>query len=753
MVQRLAPIGAVAEGLSAESGPAERPRAALEEALRTTAKAGLVLGYLITFASVVANDARPNWGLYLSPLVLVAGAGAALGLRAPYRTRAVTLTAAVFGSCLLANLTVGASPAQFLYPCACVLAAVLLGPWEALLGAVLATVALLAAGPLAPRWGTLPWELAPVWLSLAVMWVSVGSIYRTAERAAAGETRAWQHVHEARTRRGDLARTQKALNDMYNLLQRTNYELAVARREAEEAQHLKAQFAANISHELRTPLNLILGFSEMIYHSPQVYGNVRWTPALSADVREIYQATRHLLGMIDDILDLSRVEAQRLPLKLEPTDLRELIRDVTATAGALLREKPVILELKLQPLPEVPVDRVRIRQVLLNLLNNAVRFTDSGRITVTAEERDGEVFVAVTDTGTGIAAEEVATVFEEFGQTKSSAAEGRGGAGLGLAICRQFVRLHGGQIGVESRVGRGSTFHFSIPLPESGRVRSRLSYYAPEGWSPPTPANPLGKTAIVVGPDQEAIRSLSRAIEGYRTIPVAGVEGLAERVEREHPSGVVLVCDSLSRDFVEPADIWDAVGRTDLPVIRCEVSGAVAACQELGVAGYLVKPIQRQQLLDALGRACPSPVKIMVVDDDPGFVAFVTRVLEADLQGIQIYGAYSGEEALGALAGETFDAIILDLAMPGIDGFRLIEAVHRSACPASTAILVCTGSSYEEEVSKSRLGRVEVCRCGRYGNSEIGRYISAVLDVAPPDYSAPAPPAGRPESAAGTRAS
>ena len=197
-----------------------------------------------------------------------------------------------------------------------------------------------------------------------------------------------------------------------------------------------------------------MGFSEMMYRRPETYGDVRWTPPLRGDVREIYTSARHLMSMIDDILDLSRVEAQRMPLRLEPTDLSPLIRELAETGSALLRDRPVTLTVDLSPnLSPLIVDRTRIRQVILNLVNNAARFTDEGTITIRAEQHAQDVTVTVSDTGVGIEPSQLGVIFEEFGQSGQDSAWGRGGAGLGLAICKQFVRLHGGDISVTSKLG------------------------------------------------------------------------------------------------------------------------------------------------------------------------------------------------------------------------------------------------------------------------------------------------------------
>ncbi|MHB0875412.1 MAG: ATP-binding response regulator [Anaerolineae bacterium] len=720
---------------------AEAPWEVLEGTLRMVAGVTLALGYGLLVTLIVVHHNDPQWALYAPPCILVLVAPLTRALPANYRLRAGFLVSMVFLACFITGIVSAWPYASVLYIVPCLLAGVLLSPVEATVAAIAGTTAMIV-GPAALPWGEpLLTGLSLLWLSALLVWAAMGGIFFTVRRAESSEARAWHFARESNERRGELARAKKALSDMYGLLERTNYELVVARQEAEEARHIKAQFAANISHELRTPLNLIVGFSEMMYRSPEVYGNVRWTPALSADIREIHRSSRHLLGMIDDILDLSRIEAQRLPLRLESTDVGTLVHEATDTASGLLRGKSVSLEVEAPDnLPVLLVDRTRIRQVLLNLINNAIRFTDEGSILVRAYQANGEVAISVADTGVGIPPEEMACIFEEFGQAKGTIVSGRGGAGLGLAICRQFVRLHGGQIEAESVVGKGSTFRFRLPLPESGRARSRLSYYAPEGWSPPVPENPMGKTAIVIGPDADAVAALARAIPGFRTFPVDSLQAMAGKVDEEHPRGIVLMCDPLVPDTITASDIWEAAGRSDLPVIRCESPMEGLVERALGVAGYLVKPVERARLTEAIRRACPEPRSILVVDDDPGFVSLVGRIVGADLEGTRLRRAYSGQEALAVLAEERPDLVLLDLVMAEANGLAVIEAMRRDPRLASLPVIVTTGSSYGEEVARLRPGKVELLRCGEAGRAEMGSYVGALLDAASPDYSLPAPP-------------
>jgi signal transduction histidine kinase len=235
--------------------------------------------------------------------------------------------------------------------------------------------------------------------------------------------------------------------------------------EMREADRLKTQFLANMSHELRTPLNSIIGFSRVILKG--IDGPI--SDLQEQDLRAIYNAGLHLLGLINDILDLSKIEARKMELALADLDLAEMIRGVMATAVGLVHDKPVELGVDVpQDLPRLQADPMRVRQILLNLVSNAAKFTERGRIDVAARltERQGipEVEVAVSDTGPGIDAQAQAKLFEPFTQVDASSTRKTGGTGLGLSICRHLVELHGGRIWVESVAGQGSTFTFALPL-------------------------------------------------------------------------------------------------------------------------------------------------------------------------------------------------------------------------------------------------------------------------------------------------
>ena len=256
---------------------------------------------------------------------------------------------------------------------------------------------------------------------------------------------------------------QKALADQ---LQTTNNELEAARIAAIEAKNFRGQFLANMSHELRTPLNAIIGFSETMLNFPMMYDNQSLPSIYRNDLNQIYTSGKHLLQLINDILDLSKVDAGKLDLEVERVELEPIFQGAMATGEGLIGEKSIKLSLDVpEKLPYVKGDSLRIRQVLLNLLSNAAKFTDEGAINVGAScNNNGEVVIWIKDSGIGIPPQDMDNIFEEFRQGSSGRRKGRAGSGLGLAISRQLLNLMGGRIWAESVPGQGSTFYFTLPV-------------------------------------------------------------------------------------------------------------------------------------------------------------------------------------------------------------------------------------------------------------------------------------------------
>jgi signal transduction histidine kinase len=291
-------------------------------------------------------------------------------------------------------------------------------------------------------------------LSLLLAAQVTGELYRVTEWAL-------HHYQRERTTTQELFESQELLERTLRRSQSLSERVQEANHQLEEAKHFRGQFLANMSHELRTPLNAILGFSETMLKFPMMYDDIELPVGYYDDLAQIYQSGQQLLVVINDILDLSKVDAGKLDIAMDAVALYPMIERVLATTSGLIGNRPIVLETDLpDPLPQVQADESRLQQVLLNLCSNAAKYTEKGTVKLSVLTVDESVRISVTDTGSGVAPEYLESIFEEFKQAGSdNKRDPRSGAGLGLAISRQLVTLMNGQIWAESEVGQGSTFH------------------------------------------------------------------------------------------------------------------------------------------------------------------------------------------------------------------------------------------------------------------------------------------------------
>lgn len=310
------------------------------------------------------------------------------------------------------------------------------------------------------------YQLFPIALTF-ISWVLAaqvtGELYQITQWALSNYDRERKTTSDLYENRLELEKSFRRSQALSEELQGTNQQLDHAKKAAEEATHFRGQFLANMSHELRTPLNAIIGFSETMLKFPAMYDDVELPQTYQNDLNQIYNSGRQLLSLINDILDLSKVDAGKMELFMQKVDLEELIQSVSSTADGLIGSKPIQLQQNLpNPVPYVWADESRIRQVLLNLYSNAIKFTDSGSISLSVDEGPEGVRISLRDTGKGIDPRFHEAIFEEFKQAENIGRDPRSGAGLGLAICRHLLGLMGGRIWVESEVGKGSTFHVLV---------------------------------------------------------------------------------------------------------------------------------------------------------------------------------------------------------------------------------------------------------------------------------------------------
>ena len=582
----------------------------------------------------------------------------------------------------------------------------------------------------------LPMLLGALALTLGCTVIAVRALRNTLIAAWEMEQRTDALLIEARERQGAQASTLKSLELATYLLEQANHRSFIAERQAEEAQRMKEQFAANISHELRTPLNLILGFSQMMYLSPQVYGSMQWPTTLRRDIYQVYHSSRHLLEMIDDILDLSRFELVGFTLNKEPTDLKALLESAAAIATGLFRDRPVRLETAVAPdLPALEIDRTRVRQVILNLLTNARNATEAGFVRISAQRAGGEVVVSVSDTGPGIAADKLSRIFESFYQIDSSIRRDNHGTGLGLAISKHFVEAHGGRIWVESQKGTGSTFYFSLPIPGIGMPTSY-----PKGTQSLDPAWRDNRPRIVViDPEPSVATMVQRHIEGFEVVHVENRSRLADSLALHQPLAIV--------QNVAPAEADEACAHLPdefgaLPVIRCSLPSKAWLADDLMVTASLIKPVTSEQLFHEIRRV--GQVRdVLVVDDDRGFGQLMERMLsvyraedanEAE-EIIQVRHAYDGEQGLRAMRERRPDLLLLDLVMPNVDGFQLLAQKRSDPVLAGVPVILLTVTNAAEDALLRKGSRLAVDRPGGLRLAEVLRCLSAVVHALEPHAS------------------
>ena len=532
-------------------------------------------------------------------------------------------------------------------------------------------------------------------------WLSSRNLHTALQWAWHSYARARSEADRAAERQGQLNQALKSMDEASYRLQRMNYQLARARDEAEELRRLKQQFVSNVSHELRTPLALIAGFSEMMYLAPKSYG-VPLPLEYQGDLREIYRSSRHLLTLVDDVLDLSLFNAGKMLLDKQEVEPEGVIQEAVDAMRPLIEGKGLALRLEIPwPLPRVPLDAGRVRQVLLNLLNNARRFTQEGEIVVRAHAQGQNLSLAVSDSGIGISAEGQARLFQEFHQLDTSLSREFAGTGLGLAISKRFVEMHGGRIWVESEglPGKGSTFHVTLP------IRGDDGQEAPGTVRTPNrpPVAPVQRL-LVVGRHPRMFHFLRRHLEGYELVQVEQMEEIPEMVERLAPQAILLSPDPFE-EAVQFRQIGEAMGSQQLPVILCPFGDEELLARSLGVQAYLVKPIQRGAFLQALEALGQQVQRVLIVDDDPRIVRMLTRIINSAERPYTVIRAYGGRDGLERLRSQKVDALVLDLLMPEIDGYSLLQRAREEQLLTDVPVIILTSKGYDLEDSRALAGQ------------------------------------------------
>ena len=472
-------------------------------------------------------------------------------------------------------------------------------------------------------------------------------------------------------------------------------ELVNARRGAEEANRAKSEFLANMSHELRTPLNSIIGFAEVLRDG--ICGELNEEQAEC--VIDIHGSGKHLLQMINDILDLSKVEAGKMELQSEEFSVGGAIDDVQSIIRDMAHKKRLNLQIVVEEeLPDIYADLVKFKQIMYNLLSNALKFTpEGGSITIDVNFNGDEFLVSVTDTGIGIEPKEQEAIFDEFKQLDSSRARQYEGTGLGLALTKRLVELHGGRIWVESEgPGLGSKFSFTLPARKPD-VEARQEVLAKMPSTVQESDYSMGKTILVVEDNVQAAQLLCIYLTeaGYNTVVATDGEKAVNMARELKPFAITL-------DIMLPKkDGWQVMQELksfqdtrDIPVIIISVIDNQSFGCSMGAVGYLVKPIDKSQLtctlnkLEFAEKAENATPRILIIDDNLDDLKLMETMLHGE--GFDVLLASDGVEGVAKAIEEHPDLIVLDLLMPRINGFDVIKSLHERPETRNIPIIICT---------------------------------------------------------------
>ncbi len=474
----------------------------------------------------------------------------------------------------------------------------------------------------------------------------------------------------------------------------------------DKANTYKSIFLANMSHELRTPLNAIIGFSELLIDSAdKQYDHATRIRFLN----QIHAGGKHLLGLINDILDLSKIEAGQMELRLEMAPIPDVLDEAMRTLEPLAAQKHIHIDWQQGPRRRALVDPGKLKQMILNLVSNAIKFTpDGGEISVVAKWEDSSFEIAVTDSGIGIAPIDQSRIFEEFQQVDSGAGRAQQGTGLGLTLTRRFAHLHGGDVTVHSEMGRGSTFTLALPLrgadskPALAAVRSD-----------PAMQRPAGPLVLVVEDNLSAAELVAHNLArgGFQTtIATTGRDALAKAKELR-PLAITL-------DVMLPElDGWEVLARlkkdpatAEIPVVIVSVVDNPELGIALGALDYFVKPVEATALVRSLSRYNfrrrhgHDDCEVLVVDDELANRDLLREILEPI--GFNVTLAGGGEEALQLAAKSPFDLVLLDLMMPGVSGFEVVEGLRGGASTSTIPIIVLTAKDLTDADKEQLNGRV-----------------------------------------------
>ncbi len=702
-----------------------------DESLRVMALFFGLIGYIwiamLVYPKSPLPDSIADW---VGSLVLFASSVVSYFLRIRHPDPATTLflvgiLAAITSACLGLGLPVLA----IFYVLPVTLASLLRGPHYTLVTGTTVLLFLSLGSTLYPNLAFFSGPLFLPGLVVAVVtatsWLSARNLYTALDWVWNGWERARRNEQVAVERGAELRRTLKALDESTSRLERSNYMLTLARDQAEEARRLKQQFAQTISHELRTPLNLIVGFTELMVESPEYYGG-GLPPTYLRDLNIVYRNARHVQTLINDVLDLALIDAAQMSTVPEQADPAALVQTAVNTVRSLVEARGLTLETEVaQDLPTIWVDPTRIRQVLINLLSNAARFTERGSITAAVRRQDEEVIFSVTDTGMGIAPQDIPRIFQEFYQLDGTIRRRHNGVGLGLAISQRFVKLHGGRIWVQSERGKGSTFSFSLPISGAQIVGQGLR------GEITTESKRLQadeqRILLVITGNTSAASLLGRYLVSCRVVALQNLQQAAASVKQLMPQ--IVLIDS-NTELLDPARIEvlaQDYGLPNVPFIACPLPGQKYPGKLLEADGYLIKPFSRTGLWDVLRRFGNGVDRVLVIAGDRDLVRLLDRMLDDPVRRYQVVNAFSGHEGLERMRHQPPDLVLLDHLLPDMDGSQIMEEIQAEPAWHHIPVVAMSGDA-ESGPNESLNGVMSVASASGLRQGDLVRWIQAVAD-------------------------
>jgi signal transduction histidine kinase/DNA-binding response OmpR family regulator len=528
----------------------------------------------------------------------------------------------------------------------------------------------------------------------------------------------------------EMNRTQQLMSAFVTALDRRHLMAQLEQRNValQEANRHKSVFLANMSHELRTPLNAIIGFSELLTDAREgQFDDATRKRFLS----QILTSGKHLLGLINDILDLSKVEAGQMELRLSLVSVAEAVDQVSKTIEPLVAKKNITLVAKVDGAGEVLADGGKLKQMLLNLVSNAIKFTpEDGTVTIDAMRTKDTVEISVADTGIGIAEADLKQIFQEFHQVDPGPGRKHEGTGLGLALTKRFATLHGGDVRVTSRVDKGSVFTLVLP------IHARVQPPGEHARAGAVNGHGSGPLVLVVEDDPAAAELLTRQLTnaGYRTEVARSGNDALERARRLKPAAITL-------DIIMPElDGWEVITRlksdeatSGIPIVVVSVVDNPELGMALGAIDYFVKPVNSSALVERLSRfdverpPGQRKVRVLVVDDEAANRTLLTEALEP--AGFTVLPATGGREAIEIAKSSKPDLVLLDLMMPEVNGYDVVEALRADERTRDTPIMVLTAANLTEADRRQLNGRVsQILSRGSVATSDIVGLLKRVVD-------------------------